>query len=182
MSERKHVLRWYSAWNDDKEERWLEQMARSGWHLVSAPILFTFEKGAPAEVRYRLDYQSRVENIEEYLRLFRDAGWERVCGFAGWQYLRTASSDAPEIYTDTASRVAKYQRLLVFSLLMAVITMGANFSDLLDHSPGPRAHVIIIGVVRWAVVAIMCIWTYIIARLALHVRGLKRKAAASGRV
>ena len=48
MNKRKHVFRLFSAWNDAKEERWLEEMAQTGWHLVSGPIVYCFEEGAPA--------------------------------------------------------------------------------------------------------------------------------------
>lgn len=183
MSERKHVLRLYFAWNDEKEERWLEQMARSGWHLVNAAILYTFEKGMPAEVRYRVDYPPQQKSsVEEYVKLCRDAGWDRVCEFCGWQYFRTASQEAPEIYTDTASRIAKYRRLLAFSLLLAVTTVGANFSSLLDSSSGPRAHMIFLSVIRWIVVFLLCAWVYILTRLAIHIRVLKHKAGAGGKI
>lgn len=178
MTERKRIIRWFWAWNDDKEERWLEQMARGGWHLVSGPFLYTFEKGVPAEVRYRLDYQSDAKGIDEYLRLCRDSGWERVFHFAGWQYMRTASSEAPEIYTDDASRVAKYQRLLAICVTLALCTGMMNFQTLLRDTSGPHTHGLFIGL-RVMVIFILCLWAYILARLALHIRKLKRKCAAA---
>jgi len=149
MSERKCVFRLYTAWNDDKEERWLEEMARSGWHLVSGPFPYTFERGAPAEIRYRLDYPPQDSNLPEYLRLCHDAGWERVCESAGWQYFRTASAEAPEIYTDNASRIGKYRRQMVICLFLAITTTLPNIPGMLDHSPGPLGHKIVIGVARW---------------------------------
>jgi hypothetical protein len=97
MSKRKCVFRLFSAWNDAKEERWLEEMAQAGWHLVSDPVVYCFKEGVPAQMRYRLDYRSERSGLDEYLRLCKDSGWERVFSFAGWQYFRTASDTAPEI-------------------------------------------------------------------------------------
>lgn len=36
------MVRWFSAWNDRREERWLEEMAREGWHLRSGPFPCAF--------------------------------------------------------------------------------------------------------------------------------------------
>lgn len=55
MNKRKHVFRLFFAWNDAKEERWLQEMAQTGWHLVCGPIVYCFEQWVPAQMRYRLD-------------------------------------------------------------------------------------------------------------------------------
>ena len=34
MAERKTVRKWFWVWDFDKEERWLNEMAMSGWLLV----------------------------------------------------------------------------------------------------------------------------------------------------
>jgi len=176
MSERKHVVCWYFPWNDDKEERWLERMAASGWHLVTVGFIYVFECGAPAQIRYQIDYPPQQPDLDEYLRLCRDAGWEWVGSYFGSQYFRTTSPEVPEIYTDKASRVAKYRRLFAISLLLAITTVAANMSSLLDTSSGSHAHLMIIGTVRWVVIVIICLWVYILTRLAMHIRRLKRKA------
>jgi len=172
MSKQRRAWRWFSAWNDDKEEHWLEKMAQEGWHLVSGPFPYCFEQGAPANVRYRLDYRSSDKGLEEYLSLCSDAGWERVCQFSGWHYFRTARADAPEIYTDLESRIAKYRRLLGVAALLAVTTMAANYSVLSDSG-----HDRVVLVIRWVVVVLAVLWVYILSRLALHIRGLKRRSS-----
>ena len=175
MSTRKHVFRLFSAWNDYAEARWLEQMAQSGWHLVSGPILYCFEKGAPARVRYALDYRSESSELPEYLKLCSDAGWERVMEVAGWQYFRTASADAPEIYTDSSSRIAKYRRLWTVAILLATTTMGANIPWLLSSSAGPRDWALI-AALRWLVALIGIAWVYVFVRLAIFIRKQEREA------
>lgn len=50
----KTVFRMLWAWNDENEERWLEETERSGWHLKAVRGFgYTFEKGPPSEVAYR---------------------------------------------------------------------------------------------------------------------------------
>ena len=118
MDETKREFKWFWAWNDEREERWLTEMAEQGWHL-QAPGTFgfyTFERGAPRNVTYRLDFKTAGKDMEAYLQLFADAGWEHVGAMGGWQYFRkeAAAGEAPEIYTDQASKIYKYQRLLLF--------------------------------------------------------------------
>jgi hypothetical protein len=121
--ETKRVFRLFFVWQDEQEEQWLEQMAREGWRLVRAGVVYRFERDIPREVRYRLDYRSSAPGgWPEYLGLFRDAGWEHVGRFGGWQYFRTCSREAPEIFTDTASRAHKYRQLL--ALLLAAMTVN----------------------------------------------------------
>jgi hypothetical protein len=173
MSKRKHVFKWFSAWNDNREELWLEQMAGSGWHLISGPIVYCFEQGAPAQVRYRLDYRSNAAGLDEYVNLCRDAGWERVFQFAGWQYFRTASPDAPEIYTDSSSRIAKYERLWVVAVLLSITTMAGNIAMAISPATGLHSSAFF-GAYRWFIAALCVVWVYALARLAIHIRNLKR--------
>ncbi len=126
------------AWQDDKEEAWLSQMAQQGLHLTQPlfPCLYTFARGAPAEVAYRLDYVPRLshDEFEVYLQVFRDAGWEYLGQMAGWQYFRkpVRAGEPDEIYTDSESKVRKYRRLLgwlivvVFPFFLIVITRSED--------------------------------------------------------
>ena len=45
MKERKTVYKFWFVWDYDKEEKWLNDMAREGWALVDVGFnRFTFEK------------------------------------------------------------------------------------------------------------------------------------------
>jgi hypothetical protein len=72
-------FRWFWAWQDEKEEAWLGKMSKQGYHLssINFPGFYSFGKGEPREYIYRLDYQTfRKKDRQEYLQLFKDAGWE----------------------------------------------------------------------------------------------------------
>ena len=110
-------FRWFWAWQDEKEEAWLEEMSAQGWHLVSASIPgnYLFEKGEPHDFVYRLDFQYQSnQDREAYLQLFQDAGWELVGQMNTWYYFRKLRQpgETPEIFTDRESKIAKYQRVL----------------------------------------------------------------------
>lgn len=112
----KTVIRMLWPWNDEKEERWLAEQERSGWHLKAVRGFgYTFEKASPSDVAYRMDFGPQVrKDMDEYLGLFQDSGWEHVGNRGQWHYFRHGVVDGqvPEIYTDPASRVTKYQRVM----------------------------------------------------------------------
>lgn len=155
MSEQKRVFRFYWAWEDHREEVWLERMAREGWQLVQGGVLFTFQRAEPAEVRYRLDYRPGGSGgLKDYLLLFRDAGWEHVCSFFGWQYFRSpAEANAPEIYTDTTSRIEKYQRLKKLILVLFIVNLW-NGVSLLATAPSHSSFASLFEVLRVAPLAV----------------------------
>jgi len=109
-------FKWFWAWQDDREEEWLGELSRQGFHLQHPGFLgqYTFEQGQPREYAYRLDFVTSSKKNEDYYQIFRDAGWTRVGEMGGWQYWRKEIVDGrvPEIFTDNASKIQKYQRLL----------------------------------------------------------------------
>ena len=112
--------RWFWAWQDDKEEAWLESMSKEGWHLAEVGFLsYTFERGEPQEWIYRLDFQTS-KKINEYTEFVRGVGWQYIGKMSSWLYFRhpvevdrTAEAGAPtELYTDAEGKISKYQRII----------------------------------------------------------------------
>ena len=105
----KTVFKVIFAWQDEKEEKWLEEMAASGWHLLSvAPFVYTFQRGTPEVVTYRLDYKLTTnKDYPEYVSIFRDSGWELVASMANWHYYRIKSenSNTPEYLIPAVQRL-----------------------------------------------------------------------------
>ncbi len=119
-------FRWFWPWQDQQEEEWLQEMARTGWHLRTSDGvgLYTFAKGEPAEVVYRLDYTHLQKNEKaQYLQLFQDADWEYVGEMNGWQYFRkpVTAGQTAEIFTDSESKIQKYRRFLYATIPMLPI-------------------------------------------------------------
>lgn len=170
MSERLVKWRIFFVWQDEQEQRWLEEMARQGWHLVKGGIRFVFRKGAPAEVRYRLDYRRRFpEGKGEYVSLFQDGGWEYICEFKNWHYFRSpASANAPEIYTDAESRIEMYsqiRRVLAAVLICNTVVIG---------------NVAIRGRSEWIkllILVVICLLAYGVYRLGARMKQLRATGA-----
>lgn len=118
-------FKWFWAWDDEKEEAWLTQMAKNGHHLKSIdfPGLYTFDIGASRNYVYRLDFNADRNAYREYLQLFQDDGWEHVDEYGSWQYFRTEADagEKPEIFTDNESKGKKYSRILFFLIIFMPI-------------------------------------------------------------
>ena len=118
-------FKWFWAWQDEKEESWLHTMATQGFHLrsVGFPGYYEFEVGEPRYDYYRMDYIIDRKDYQNYLQLFKDAGWEHLGEMGGWQYFHTRAegNTIPEIYTDKASKAQKYQRLIAILVVFLPI-------------------------------------------------------------
>ncbi len=181
----RRVFRMLLPWNDEKAERWLEEQARSGWHLQRVGCFggYTFERGAPAEVAYRLDFgPSARRDREEYFGLYRDAGWEHLGTRGLWQFFRkpVVAGDVPEIFTDPASRIAKYRRLLaLFGMFVAVFTtqIGSHVATRGASRAGaaPGGFDWVLGVQA----VMMGVFLYGVVRLALVINRLSKQPRPS---
>lgn len=125
--QRRSVIRLWASWNDHLIEAWLESMAAEGWHLdkVGALGRYQFVRGEPARVAYRIDFWPNQGRDTSYEQLFRDAGWELAGNTVGWSFWRHPYVDgaAPEIFTDKASKIAKYGRWLLLAAAMVPLNI-----------------------------------------------------------
>jgi Protein of unknown function (DUF2812) len=165
----------FFSWQDDKEEAWLGSMSREGWHLLSLgfPGAYTFQKGEPRNFIYRLDFQT-TGNKEKpaYLQLFRDAGWEHVGEWSGWQYFRKEAKpgDDPEIFTDPESKIKKYERVMGVSLLFTS-TMLVLSTNIETTQPGHG----VVGDVFAVLMSMMALFFAVtVLAVWLRIRQLKR--------
>jgi len=173
MERRMRKFRWFWAWQDDKEEHWLEEMSAQGWHLteIALPIQYTFTAGEPRRYAYRLDYITvkRAERAS-YYQLFRDAGWEHLGEMSNWQYWRKeiTSEETPEIFTDADSKVQKYRRLLGILIVLFPVYITIFLTQTSDRYGdfGMVIHLLYL--------AIMVLYAYGILKLIHRISQLRR--------
>lgn len=118
----KTVRKWFWAWNDDKEEKFLEKMAEDGYKLIDVQLgKYIFEENEKSTVRYQLDFKGMGGiKEEEYLQIFEDAGWEFVDRLGSWYYFRKAyNEESPDIsiFNDNGSRLEKYRRIILLLIV-----------------------------------------------------------------
>ena len=173
-------LRWFWAWEDEQEEAWLRQMSQAGWHLesVGLPGLYTFRQGEPRDYVYRLDFNSNRAGFLHYVQLFQDAGWQHLLAYGNWQYFRKEArpGENPEIFTDNASKVTKYRRVLF--ILVVILPLLLSSLNPLRQGLRPELAGSPVGVV-WLVIELaylgfLLLLIYGILRLLWRIGQLKR--------
>ena len=177
-------VRWFWPWQDAKEEAWLGSMAPEGWLLksVGLPCVYMFERCEPAAYTYRLDYMPADKaKWDEYRQIFDDAGWEYIGEMSNWRYWRkqVAAGEIAEIFTDTESKIRKYQRMLAYMgfFLFLLVFMGRSFIFRQPWVGGDEPPVIaaiyLVGRILYMVVIPMYI--VVVVQLVRRISQLKRQ-------
>jgi len=173
----KTVFKAIFAWEDEKEEKWLEEMAANGWRLEKVyPYVYKFRRSEPETIVYRLDYMSSMEkNYQEYLNLFKDAGWELLASYAGWHYFRIKpqNDQVPEIYNSDRAKAQKYRRVLFIAIPLFMITLNPAI-QLIDRTVHAEHLLlrILFDVFFWIVILF---GIYAVIRIWLKIRKLESK-------
>ncbi|MDD7793574.1 DUF2812 domain-containing protein [Clostridium sp. 'White wine YQ'] len=100
----------------DKEEKWLNDMAKKGYELEDVIFTYKFRKVKPENAIIRIDFRKfkNQEDFIDYSTLFEDSGWKHIAGskFYGAQYFKKVSENSQEdIFSDAMSKAGKYKRL-----------------------------------------------------------------------
>lgn len=110
MMQRKMVRKWYWAWDFEKEERWLNQMAMSGWLLDAVGFCtYYFVACEPGAYTVRLEMR---DHDQEYLDFMAETGAEYVGRMVKWIYFRKKVEDGPfDLFSDLDSRLAHLNKI-----------------------------------------------------------------------
>jgi hypothetical protein len=173
-------FKFFWAHQDEEQERWLRDMARQGLHLVDVnPFCFwTFRRGMPRDVVYRVDFGNAQGN-DDFSQLMKDAGWTLAATTTGWHYWCTpvVNGRAPEIFTDSASKIKKFQRLLavlVCSALPAFIMLLTTDKSSLPFKLSTPSMMILGGLY----IVYFLMLSYTVLRLLLRIRAVRGPQAA----
>jgi len=163
---------WFWAWEDEKEEAYLREMALDGWYFdsVTFPGYYIFERGEPRNDFYRLDFLSNYKDKDNYLQLFEDAGWDHVGEYGSWQYFRKTAPDdeVPEIFSDNESKQKKYGRILLYLIIFMPI-----YIVLLTRVN--QASSTFYKIVTLVMFLLLLLYTYAVVMLLRRISQLKRK-------
>jgi len=184
--DKKRVIRTFWAWQEEKEEKWLSEMSKKGWHLKTVGFFnYIFERGEPHHYLYRFDFKVMGKNdLDDYISMFEDAGWKCIGNFSSWYYFRADSSLDPdkELYSNNRSKVEKYKRLLIFLLIVAGPVMAYGLPNLymriIDRTPDSVLNDPVFFnfyIVLIIVITLVEVWAvYGMVRIAIIINRLKR--------
>jgi hypothetical protein len=177
-----HKSKFFWHWEDDKEEAWLQEMAKQGLHLVTPSAFgqYFFASGAPRNMAYRLDFVASGKKDEVYFQLFRDAGWEHIGEMMGWQYWRKEirPGETAEIFTDAESKIQKYQRVLGFlAIVFLPIFMGVLNTRTYLFNLSAISHWIewVFAGIGLLILVMFFLYLFIFIRIGMRINQLRRK-------
>lgn len=179
MSDRKTMIRFFTISDYEEEELWLREQHKSGWKLSMTvlPCFYIFDRCAPEDVVYRLDYKNNTEN-HDYLQLFRDYGWEYFNRCMGWLYFRKPVSETDaeqdcEIFSDDASRVDMIARILrtrmLPLLIIFFICLLPNFIKSLSRFPSEDISITVVFFL------LLLLYLYLFVHCGIKLRALRNK-------
>ena len=150
-------FKFFTVWQEGREEQWLKTMSANGWHLCWVGFLtYQFEKGEPRDYEYSLDFRFEARcDMQEYLGLIEDSGWTHLGNMSGWQYFRIDADKAAAapIYSDKESLIGKYKRVLAvlflsgLPLTIMVLTGSLNRPAVTETFLGYLIAALLIGLV-----------------------------------
>ena len=119
--------------NYDKEEKWLNDMAKKGYELETASFGYKFSFTKPENTKIRIDYRifKNKEDFMDYSALFEDSGWKHISGnkSCGAQYFKKINENGDEdIFSDDMSKAARYKRLSDMWIGLAVVYLPISIA------------------------------------------------------
>lgn len=139
MKTKKRTIKFFTVANFDKEERYLEKMAASGWLFEKYRFPFYyFKRNTPKKITYHIDFKEDQKDLSEYLSIHEDAGFQNVFQYpllnGAWMYF--THQDAPnepksKLYTDSESLIELCKRIrtrwTIFGATMFPLTLIPTF-------------------------------------------------------
>lgn len=116
------------AWEFEKEEVWLNEMAAKGLCLVSVGFCrYEFEDCQPGEYGIRIELLEHKPNHPEsvkYLEFLEGTGAEQVGSWMKWVYFRKKKADgAFELFSDNPTRIKHLSRVMHLLLVLSLLNL-----------------------------------------------------------
>lgn len=123
---RRTIYKLFWAWDFDKEEKWLNEMAAKGLALVAIGLCkYTFEESQPGKYNIRFEL---LENLpthpesEHYIKFMEETGAEYLGSILRWVYFRKKTDHGEfNLFSDNKSRIKHLNRLL---LLLGIVGLA----------------------------------------------------------
>ncbi|MBO5977513.1 MAG: DUF2812 domain-containing protein [Bacteroidales bacterium] len=183
----KKLWRFYSVADYEKEEAFLNEMARAGWNLTAVGFCrYIFRRGNEGEFIYKLDMVERSESDEvkeSYFNFLSDCGMRVVGEFKDWIYLQKPASEGPfDMKNDTYAKLRHVNKVYSFSLrtvcnllrlfagimvVLILLQLLSNNVNLTEFCNG-----VMLGVGVSSLIALVIIWVPIVNKLRCQVNKL----------
>ena len=125
------IRKWFWAWEFDKEEQWLCDMAAKGKALVSARYAtYEFEDSEPGEYAIRLEMLESLPSSPEgqqYIEFVESTGAEYVGKVMKWVYFRKRKADGEfELHGDNTTRLKHVKGIINLLRPLMIFNTGVG--------------------------------------------------------
>ena len=132
---RQVIRKWFWAWEFDKEEQWLNDMAAQGKALLSARYAtYEFEDSQPGEYAIRLEMLENSPDSQEgqqYIEFVESTGAEFVGKVMKWVYFRKKKELGDfELHGDNATRIKHLKGIMALLLPLGVMNFFIGIYNL----------------------------------------------------
>ena len=183
MKNTKTLFRFFTLFEYEEEEAFLETQHKNGWKVTGykLPGFYKFEKCEPEEVTYRIDFTNENgANNSDYRQMFADNGWEFLWSVNGFSIFRkegtSASENNNEIFTDNESKLQMLQKIHQRKLLpLMTIFLCAVVPNFLRAINGDfhNSDINLFFSIFFSVMFVF--YTYVFVRSIVKIKELKKK-------
>jgi len=133
---RRIIRKVFFAWDYDKEEKWLNEMAAKGLSMVSYSVCkYEFEDCDPGEYKIclqLLDNNYKHPESQKYIEFIESTGAEHVGSYMRWVYFRRkAELGEFEMFSDNDSRVKYLSKVIAFIALIGGLNLFVGIYNIL---------------------------------------------------
>lgn len=183
----KKVWRFYTIAEYEKEEQWLNEMAKEGWNLTAVGFCrYIFRRGTPGEYIYKLDVVERTasdEVRESYFNFLTECDIRVVGEFKDWLFLQKKAADGPfDMKDDTYAKLRLVNKVYSFAVRtlcrLLVINAAVVFIGILGALVATNPALddffrgVTLGCASSAILVLAVVWVPIIRKLRRKVNQL----------
>lgn len=153
---RKIIRKCFFAWDYDKEEIWLNEMASKGLILVAVGYCkYTFEECTPGKYHVRFEL---LENLpshaesQQYIKFIEETGAQYLGSVMRWVYFRsTADHGEFHLYSDNQSRIKHLNRLLALIGVASIVIIYTGLINATAYFVNGVIANLIIGIINLSI-------------------------------
>ena len=132
---RKVIHKWFFAWDFDKEEKWLNEMAAKGLGLVAVGFCrYEFEDCEPGEYKYKLEMLEHGRNhpeTQQYIAFLEETGVDHLGFFSKWSYFRKKAANGDfDIFSDFDSKIKHLKRIQMLLFPIGILGFAIGIQNL----------------------------------------------------
>lgn len=127
---------WKLFANYEKEENWLNEMSKNGYHFIKYTLFrYTFDYNPEETYTYRIELLNKATSDEkslDYLSFLEDTGVKHVDTYFRWVYLRKSAKEGNfDLFTDFASKIKHHKGILYLQAPFGLLNLYFGFYNLM---------------------------------------------------